>query len=559
MAAVLACKGWQGARNMRGWFMAGLSVFAALLGSPALGSPTLTTAIEGRLPAAGASSNTTDAELAIFYRSRAYHPLWQDETQVAALVTAIDGLKNDGLTPADYLSSDTVERVGSLNDDDHTRVTFELELTQGFLTAMRHLARGKSDPRRLEEDWSIPLASYTPDWARLSHQLDNGEVEGALDTARPQAEFYRALREGLAHYRAVAAAGGWPRLPERGESLRQGDRHPDIALLRQRLAIEYDPANLPADGGYYQYIDTNAQHIDTNAQDTDPAHFDSDLAAQVRDFQRRHLLEADGIVGRATLRALNLPVSSRIDQIRVNLERARWLLHDLPDAYVLVDIAGYELHHIRPGGDSWRTRIVVGQPYRKTPSIRSSITHLTFNPTWTIPPTIFREDKLPRIREDLAYLEEQNLRVLSPSGEELDPAEVDWDRPGGVMLRQAAGAGNPLGDLVIRFPNDHAIYLHDTPAQGLFNRVQRAASAGCIRVQHIHELARQLFDDSQRWRAADIASRIAEQRTGNVSLSHRVPVILSYWTASPSEEGGMAFRPDIYARDSAVRRALDES
>ena len=533
----------------RAWLVVGMSLGVALLALPAGAAQTLAPAIESQL----ATSGSGDADLAAFYRSRAHHALWQSPERVEALAGAVATLQDDGLSPDDYLPDDLVERGEALGDDEAARVAFELQATRGLLTAMRHLARGKTDPRRLEEDWSIALAGYTPDWAALSQQLDVGDVEAALDQARPEASFYQALRDGLSHYRSVAASGGWPELPERSESLREGDRHPDVALLRQRLAVERDPASLPADADYYPRVELAAG---ADAGD-DAERFDAELAREVRFFQRRHLLEPDAVVGRHTRQALNVPVEARVDQLRVNLERARWLLHDLPASYVLVDIAGYELHHVREHGDDWRTRIVVGQPYRETPSIRSAITHLTFNPTWTIPPTIFREDKLPRIRDDLGYLEEANLRVLAPSGEELDPAEVDWNNPGGVMLRQAAGGDNPLGNLVIRFPNDHAIYLHDTPARWLFNRAQRAASSGCIRVEHVEELARQLLADSQRWNARDIATRIEDGRTGNVSLANRVPVILSYWTASPDEFGGIAFRPDIYGRDVAVRRALD--
>lgn len=549
------------------WLMLGCwGILALLAALPGLADEDLQRTIDTRLERAEESLQT-------FYRSRAYQPLWQDEASVTALVDAMASLDTDGLRVDDYLPDDPVARQAALVEDDlDARARFELETSHGLLLAMQHLARGKTDPRRMEEDWSIPLSRYMPDWAELSRALDAGDVAAALDQARPQAEHYQALRDGLAHYRAIEDAGGWPRLPESSESLREGDRHPDVALLRQRLAIERDPGQVPFDADYYEWIDV---HPPESLEAPDESHrFDADLAAAVRDFQRRHLLEVDGVVGRQTRQAMNVPVESRVDQLRVNLERARWLLHDVPDEYVLVDIAGYELHHVRASGDTWRTRIVVGQPYRETPSIRSSITHLTFNPTWTIPPTIFREDKLPRIREDLDFLARENLRVLSPSGEELDPGDVDWDNPGGVMLRQAAGADNPLGHIVIRFPNDHAIYLHDTPAQWLFNRAQRAASSGCIRVEGVRELARRLLDDPQRWSTGSIASRIAEGRTGNVTLSKRVPVILSYWTASATEAGAtgtnateanvtvgsrVAFRPDIYGRDVVVRRALDES
>jgi murein L,D-transpeptidase YcbB/YkuD len=289
--------------------------------------------------------------------------------------------------------------------------------------------------------------------------------------------------------------------------------------------------------------------------DAEPRCYDDALVEAVKRFQRRHLLEVDGIVGPRTREALNVPVGERIDQIRVNLERARWLLHGLPESFVLVDIAGYRISYFRPDGRVWRSRIVVGRPYRRTPSLRSAITHLTLNPTWTVPPTILREDVLPKVRRDLGYLWREDLMVLGPSGQRLDPREVDWSRPGNIMLRQRPGPQNALGRVVLRFPNEHLVYLHDTPAQGLFASEQRAFSSGCIRVQGVLELAQHLFDDTGT--PAHVASLVAEGATRNVHLERTVPVILHYWTVHPGEDGELVFRPDVYRRDAALLSALD--
>lgn len=183
----------------------------------------------------------------------------------------------------------------------------------------------------------------------------------------------------------------------------------------------------------------------------------------MKKYQSEQYLGADGVAGAATLAALNVPVEARIDQVRVNMERARWLLYKLQGTFVIVDIAGYKVALYRDGKAIWRSRVQVGKPYRSTPVFQSEITYVTFNPTWTVPPTILVQDMLPKIRSNPGYLAANRIRVLDREGNVLDPAGVDWDHPRGLTLRQDAGADNSLGQVVIRFPNDYAIYLHDTP------------------------------------------------------------------------------------------------
>jgi murein L,D-transpeptidase YcbB/YkuD len=198
----------------------------------------------------------------------------------------------------------------------------------------------------------------------------------------------------------------------------------------------------------------------------------------------------------------------------------------------------------------------VGTPYRSTPDLRSEITAFTFNPTWTIPPTVMREDVLPRVRTDADYLADRQIRVLDQSGQELDPALVDWERPEGVLLRQDAGPANALGRVAIRFPNPHAVFLHDTPNKRLFERGRRAFSSGCIRVENPLELIELLFDDPERWNRPAIERLIAGGRTRDVALPRPVPILLLYWTVDVHPDGRIAFKPDIYGRDAPLLQAL---
>jgi murein L,D-transpeptidase YcbB/YkuD len=489
------------------------------------------------------------AELQGFYAARDHRPAWGERQQVAAFAEALETLESDGLDPRDYRADRLVaehRRLQEANAGPAEQARFELATSTLLLTALRHLQRGRLDPRTVDPQWEIPVEPARLDFEAISRAVDGQRFEQAFGEARPAYAPYERLRSGLARYRNIERVGGWAPLPGEPRVLRRGDVDDVVALLRSRLAMEGELEVMAADPGAFP-----GAELDTS----DPRRFDAALEAAVRRFQRRHLLEADGIVGPQTRAALNVPVAVRIDQIRLNLERARWLLHGLPEAFVLVDIAGYQLSYFRPNGELWRTRIVVGRPYRRTPSLRSEITHMTVNPTWTIPPTILREDVLPQVRRDLGYLWRERLQVLSPSGAPLDPWQVDWNNPGNIMLRQAPGPQNALGQVAIRFPNDHLVYLHDTPAQGLFAREQRAFSSGCIRVQGVLEFAQLLFDDTGS--NQNLGALIESGQTRNVSLARRMPVILHYWTVHPGEEGQLVFRPDIYERDDALLRALN--
>ncbi|WP_234283555.1 L,D-transpeptidase family protein [Halomonas sp. MCCC 1A17488] len=490
-----------------------------------------------------------DQRLRDFYALRDHRPAWQDADTVAAFTSALHTLESDGLHPQDYRPDELRARhreVYEQGADIEAQVQYDLFATRTLLTALGHLQRGKVDPGALGTGWEVPVSKPDFSLAAVSGAIDQLRFEALINEVRPDFVPYQRLRSGLARYRNIERLGGWPRLPPREQSLRPGDVDDDVALLRERLTRIGELELVAVDSDAFPGAGLEA---------FDPRRYDGGLEAAVKRFQRRHLLEPDGVVGRQTLAALNVPVERRIDQIRLNMERARWLLHGLPESFVLVDIAGYRLSYFRPNGQIWRSRIVVGRPYRRTPSLRSEITHVTVNPTWTIPPTIKREDVLPRVRQDLGYLWRERIQVLSPSGTPLDPWEIDWDNPGNIVLRQAPGPQNALGQLVIRFPNDHMVYLHDTPSQDLFSREQRAFSSGCIRVENIRELAQLLMDDTHS--EHDIEARIDSGETRNVSLANRMPVIIHYWTVNPGDDGELSFRPDIYERDDALLRELD--
>jgi murein L,D-transpeptidase YcbB/YkuD len=481
--------------------------------------------------------------LPALYRQRNFMPVWSNPGSVAQLFDALRNIHNDGLNARDYhlaALEDAQANISATASPDVAQLAdFDILLTDSLIRLGYHLLTGKVDPVKLDSNWNMERRLDGMDAVlALSRAIEQGTVDNLLAALRPQHLTYRRLKQALAHYRAIAANGGWPLVPA-GETLKPGMRDPRVVALRKRLAVTQE----------------------VREQDSESPVFDEGLEASVRTFQARNGLAADGIVGRATLEALNVPVEARIDQIRVNLERARWVLHDLPQEFVLVDIAGFNVRFIRNGRTVWDSRAVVGRPYRKTPVFKSSITYLEMNPTWTVPPTILRNDVLPAIKRDIGYLRQQNMRVIDYNHNVIDPASIDWQRYSGrdfpYLIRQDPGPHNALGRIKFMFPNEHLVYLHDTPSKSLFERTERAFSSGCIRIEHPFRLAELLLDDPDTWNQDTIRMAIDAAETRKISLPRAVTVILLYWTVATDGHGEVTFKQDLYDRDAAVLAGLN--
>ncbi|MEO7071552.1 MAG: L,D-transpeptidase family protein [Rhodanobacter sp.] len=531
----------------RGFRLAAMAVlaFAAALQAwptPAQGLDPVAELIRERVqPALDAPDANPARTQAQFYAGGGFAAAWTRPSDVDQLLTALRGVAADGLNPEDYALSQLLQRRAALENAGATplqRARFDLLATDACLRALTDLYRGKVDPAALDTHWNFdsrPLdAGQGVQTVRDS--LANGQLAELFARARPQNALYDELRSALAKWREMAKHGGWASIAG-GPTLKPGMTDPRVPALRKRLQT----------GGY----------LPATASADPSETYDATLEHALKQFQSEQYLTADGYLGVATLAALNVPVAQRIDQLRVNLERARWLLHQLRGDFVMVDIAGYGVAYYKDGKPVWSARVQVGKPYRSTPTFKSQVTYVTLNPTWTVPPTILKNDILPKVRRDRGYLAANRIRVLDRQGRELAPSSVNWANPRGIVLRQDAGPGNSLGRLVIRFPNAYAIYLHDTPHQELFANPQRANSSGCIRVERPRELVELLLDDPVRWNRAAIDRAIDSGKTQNVMLDKPVPVLLAYWTVDLHHDGRVGFRSDIYQRDPPVRAALD--
>ncbi len=477
--------------------------------------------------------------LPALYERRDYVPIWTNPLATKQMIDILETIDSDGLDSRDYHLSALQAQLKELekHSDPVRRAEVDLLLSDSLIRLGYHLQAGKVDPENLDANWNMNHTIGDLDNVlAMSSAIEAATLPQLIDILRPSQQTYAAFKRALEKYRQIEAQGGWPQVAA-GPTLKPGMNSERVDELRQRLLAT----------GELQ-------------DQTASTHFDTSLEEAVKRFQQRHGISTDGIVGPGTLATMNVTVAARIDQIRVNLERARWVFQDLPDTFVLTDIAGYKVSLFRNGKLAWSTRAQVGKPYRKTPIFRDTIRYLEVNPTWTVPPTILKKDILPKIKQDPDYLNKKDMQVLTFSGDPVDPGSIDWSLyPGKTfpyMIRQRPGPKNALGRVKFMFPNKHAVYLHDTPSQSLFDRDARAFSSGCIRVQDPFEFA-ELLLDQPGWDKNRLLEVVESRKTTRVNLQTPVAVLLLYWTVDTDADGGVTFKPDIYNRDPAILEALN--
>jgi murein L,D-transpeptidase YcbB/YkuD len=481
------------------------------------------------------SSPTIDSLLQNFYVRRRFAPAWNDPQRVQALLAELHKLDEDGVDPNIYPLAKLA--AGVSGSDPGAQADFEALASRCYLQAIADLHRGRVDPRSLSADWRIERPALDAALIDKAYAaVDAGNLADVFNAARPQHPLYVSLRGALHNLRALEAQGGWPSIAD-GPTLKPGVIDERVRLLRTRLAAEGYPATAPAT--------------------TPPQVFDEALGDAVRQYQAAQYLHADGHVGAATLAELNVPLAQRIAQLRVNLERARWLLPSLESDLLIVDVAGFRATLYRGAVAVWRARVQVGRETRRTPMLKSTIRYLTLNPNWTVPPTILKKDILPKVRKDPGYLAKEHIHVFDAQGKEVPADRIDWSKPGGLTLKQDAGPDAALGNVAFRFANPFSIYLHDTPHRDLFKQGKRAYSSGCIRVDDAHQLAVLLLDDAEHWSSDALEKALADPTTRNVSLTKPVPILIAYWTVDLRGTDYVAFKPDLYGLDAPTLAALD--
>ncbi|HEX8821962.1 MAG TPA: L,D-transpeptidase family protein [Archangium sp.] len=558
------------------WLLLGLPVLAAERTPPSFESAV-------RQQVARSPGERTSKALLLFYETRGFQPAWFSydgavRPQAGQYLEALQEAEEEGLRPERYLVSELNEDLRQLSlggGPEDTWVRVELRLTSSFLTYASHLLSGQVTSQGLR--WRTKPPGVVDLSALLEGALASGDLPGTLRGLCPSHPGFVRLREALARYRAIAAAGGWPLVPE-GGPLERGIWDPRVAVLRERLRVTGDLPAAPEERPLYPGapgvgvaalvgdLVRTAMEEEAPQSPREPSSeefYDAELEEAVKTFQRRHGLPVDGKVGKGTLKALRVPVEERIAQLRVNLDRWRWAPRQLEQRYVMVNLPAFELEAVDQGQTVLRMPVIIGEPDWSTPVFEDEVEYLVLNPEWNVPRQITEEEVLPKLREDAGAAGKLGLKVIDrTTGQEVDPHAVEWSATeagqGPYRFQQAPGESNPLGRVKFIFPNRFSIYLHDTPNPKLFEEASRAFSHGCVRVSEPVKLADFMLRGHEGWTQESLEAAMEEGgKPRRVELPAPVPVYLLYWTAFVNDEGRVEFRPDLYQRDWAVRRALE--
>jgi murein L,D-transpeptidase YcbB/YkuD len=449
--------------------------------------------------------------LRAFYESRSFAPAWSRNGKPTKNATAaaryLANVADDGLDPADYPAP-------AFDDADVSKLASDdVRMSTSLLAFVRHASVGRISFAKVSDAISYDLKAPEP-LEVLPKLAAASDIGAELNSFLPQHAGYKALRAKLAELRKKGQA---VRIPD-GPVLSLGKEDPRVPLLRKAL-------NVPKGEGL---------------------RFGKPLEAAVREFQKNANLAVTGTVGSATLSRINGGNSKLEDLIIANMERWRWLPHDLGSTHVVVNVPDYSLKVFDGERLVWSTKIIVGKPgHMATPLLSATMQHLTINPTWNVPPSIIRNEYLPKLSADPDALDRLGLKVKRKAN-------------GSIQVYQPPGSRNALGRIRFNFPNEFSVYQHDTPNKDLFARNERALSHGCMRVKDPEKYAEVLLSLSQPQDhfSADRIRKLYGDEERNIKLKAPIQVHITYQTAFVDEAGQLQTRADIYGRDQTMLSLL---
>jgi murein L,D-transpeptidase YcbB/YkuD len=410
--------------------------------------------------------------------------------------------------------------------------TVESEIDRALLAFAHDVAIGRVSPTAVAPNWKSQRDVH--DLAGSLQQAANRSLEQWIADLRPSHPEYVALQGALRELRSQQQQGEWPKVAAR--IYKNGMTGPAVVTLRERLAASGELARA--------------------SSAADPATYDADLEAAVKVFQEHHGLKATGVADASTIAAMNVPLSDRIRQVQINLERWRWMPDDFGTRHFLVNIPAFLLMARENGTTVRAIRVIVGKNGHETPIFSGEMETVVFSPYWNVPDSIAEDETAPMIRQDPGYLTRNQIEVVrrTKSGVKIvDPDAINWYDPAELSqlsFRQRPGSKNALGHVKFLFPNAFNVYLHDTPADALFARSRRAFSHGCVRVEEPEALASYVLRDRPEWTTERISSAMNAGVEKYVQLDNTIPVHIVYFTAWADERGGLYFLPDVYGYDA---------
>lgn len=461
-------------------------------------------------------------DISLFYNKRKFAYAWYENNtlieQAGNLVDRLNNLQSEGI----YKAIPYPKSLDSLVFDAHpkttkvkakTNITTELMLTAQYFVFSKLAFQGMSDSVTRAVNWYLPRKKVS--YNDYLDSLLKKQAKPGATLSEPVYRQYDLLKNFLAKYRHLDTTDKWQPIVI-GKKLKPGDSSSVISLIKKRL---------------YKLEDFSG--------DTTNNVYDDELQEAFKQFQLRHGLTADGIAGAGTIAELNVPLKTRIRQIIVNMERCRWLPVSLSTDYLAVNIPEFKLHVYHADNLLWSCNVVVGQKVHQTVIFYGEMQYIVFSPYWNLPESIIRNEVLPEMKRNPNYVNEHNMIITGKEN-------------GLPVIKQKPGPANSLGLVKFLFPNSYSIYLHDTPSKSLFGESSRAFSHGCIRVGEPAKLASFLLKYDTTWTADRISKAMHLGKEQQITLKHKTPVFIAYFTAFTDRNNKLNFRKDIYNRDEQL-------
>ena len=467
-----------------------------------------------------------------YYREHDYKTMWTAASDRKALLEFIADIETDGLQPKDY-SLEKLESLEVKRKSMQDCIDYDILLSHSFHKLANHLFKGKLTPREVYNDWDLPAKTIDAK-KLLADALEKHSVTAILSNCRPPHAIYEGLRKSYIAISALPDDASYKKILY-NDQIRVNDSNAIVPAIKQRLAYWKDLDADYAIGSVY----------------------DSKTVTVVKKFQARHGIYADGVINGKTVEALNVSRKKRLEQLTVNLERWKWFAYDFGKRAVVINIPNYWLAVVENNKDTIAMhKVVVGKPERRTPILYSKFNFLVVNPTWTVPPTILKEDLVPSATKDRSYFANHNMKIYDWKKNEILPEDWIAETPDQYYYVQGPGNGNSLGEIKFNFNNSHTVYLHDTNHREYFVRANRALSSGCVRVQNPFKLADYLLkEETGDWSLEKVQELVTAKETVNLPLKKVNFVHQLYWTAW-MDKGGIQFRPDIYNLDNVLYQKL---